>query len=97
MIEAGDIHLADLNDERRLRVLVVSNGRFHRATGRVLVAPEIGGPPDEVPYPWRVQVDDAVYAVDLMRTVSDSRLLECTARAPAAAMAAVQRVLTHIT
>ena len=50
MIEAGDVHLADLNEERRRHVLVVSNGRFNRLSGRALVAPEITGDPDEVPF-----------------------------------------------
>ena len=42
MSEAGDIYLADLDEERRRRVLVVSNARFNRAAERVLVAPELG-------------------------------------------------------
>ena len=97
MINAGDIHLADLNEERRRRVLVISNNRFHRASSRVLVAPEIIGKPDEVPFPWRVQVDDAVYAVDLMRSLTADRLLDRTDRAPVAAMAEVRRALLNIT
>ena len=97
MIDAGDIHLADLNEERRRRVLVISNSRFQRVSGRVLVAPEIIGEPDEVPFPWRVQVDDAVYAVDLVRSLPVARLLDRTDRAPSAAMAAVRRALLNIT
>ena len=97
MINAGDIHLADLNEERRRRVLVISNDRFHRASTRVLVAPEIIDTPDELPFPWRVQVDDAVYAVDLMRSLAVDRLLDRTDRAPAAAMAEVRRALLNIT
>jgi mRNA-degrading endonuclease toxin of MazEF toxin-antitoxin module len=97
VIDAGDIHLADLNEEHRRRVLVISNDRFHRASGRVLVAPEIYGPPDEVPFPWRVQVDTAVYAVDLARSLPVDRLLDRTDRAPSAAMSAVRRALLNIT
>ena len=97
MIDAGDIHLADLNEERRRRVLVISNGRFQRVCGRVLVAPEVVGDPDEVPFPWRVQVDDAVYAVDLVRSLPVARLLDRTGRAPTAAMAVVRRALLNIT
>ena len=41
MIEAGDIHFADLNEEVRRRVLVVSNARFNSLAGRAMVAPEI--------------------------------------------------------
>ena len=97
MTDAGDIHLADLNEERRRRVLVISNSRFQRVSGRVLVAPEIMGEPDEVPFPWRVQVDDAVYAVDLVRSLPVVRLLARTDRAPSTAMAAVRRALLNIT
>lgn len=97
MIDVGDIHLADLNDELRRRVLVISNGRFHRVSSRALVAPEIVGEPDEVLFPWRVQIDDAVYAVDLMRSLAADRLLDRIDRAPAAAMAEVRRALLNIT
>ena len=97
MINAGDVHFADLNEEQRRRVLVVSNSRFLRASGRALVAPEIIGEPDEVPFPWRVQVDDAVYAVDLVRSIAVDRLLDRTDRAPAEAMAIVRRALLSIT
>ena len=97
MISAGDIHLADLNDERRRRVLVVSNDRFNAAAGRALVALEIVGEPDAIPFPWRVQVDDAVFAVDLLRSLSLDRLLARTDRAPAGAMAVVRHALRQIT
>jgi mRNA-degrading endonuclease toxin of MazEF toxin-antitoxin module len=97
VINAGDIHLADLNEERRRRVLVISNERFHRISGRVLVAPEIEGPPDAVPFPWRIQVDDAVYAVDMVRGLPVGRLLDRTDRAPADAMALARRALLNIT
>jgi hypothetical protein len=76
MIDAGDIHFADLNEERRCRVFVISNARFQGVSGRVLVAPEIIGAPGEVPFPWRVQVDEAVYAVDLVRSLPAAHLLE---------------------
>ena len=97
MIDAGDIHLADLHEERRRRVLVISNGRFHAASGRVLVAPEAVGDADEVPFPWRVQVDDAIFALDLVRSLPVERLLDRIDRAPAAAVAMVRRALRNIT
>lgn len=97
MIDAGDIYLADLSEERRRRVLVISTERFHGVSGRALVAPEVTGVPDEVPFPWRVQVEDGVYAVDLARTVPIDRLLDRTDRATAAAMAVVRRALLNIT
>ena len=97
MIDAGDVHLADLNEERRRQVLVVSNRRFHQLSGRVLVAPETLGDPDVVPFPWRVEVDGAVFAVDLMRSMATERLLDRTGRAPAEAMRAVRRAIVNIT
>lgn len=97
MIDAGDIFLADLNEVLRRRVLVISTERFHRASGRVLVAPEILGDPDEIPFPWRVQIEDCVYAVDLVRSLPIDRLLDRTDRATAASMAIVRRALLNIT
>ena len=97
MINTGDIHLADLNEERRRRVLVISTERFHRLSDRAIVAPEVFGEPDEVPFPWRVQIDDGVYAVDLVRSLPIDRLLDRTDRATATAMAVVRRALLNIT
>ncbi len=97
MIHAGDIHFADLSEELRRRVLVISNDRFHRASGRVLVAPETRRSLDAVPFPWLVQIDDGIYAVDLVRSLPVGRLLERTGRAPASAMTAVRRALLSIT
>ncbi len=97
MIEAGDIYLADLNEDRRLRVLVVSNERFHRLAGRVLVAPELALLPGDVTFPWRVTVDDTTFAVDLLRSVPAERLLERVDRAPAGVVKQVEQVLRHIT
>ncbi len=97
MTDAGDIHLADLNEERRRHVLVVSNRRFHQLSDRVLVAPELRGDPDDVAFPWRVEVDGRVFAVDLLRSLPAVRLLDRTDRAPAATMAAVRRAVHAIT
>ena len=76
MIEAGDIRLADLNEERRRRVVVLSNRRFHQIAGRAVVAPEVEGRPDAVPFPWRIEVEGAVYGVDLLRSIPVDRLLD---------------------
>ena len=96
MIDAGDIHLADLNEEVRRRVLVVSNLRFNVAAGRVLIAAEIFGDIDEVALPWRVEIEGAVYAVDFVRSIAGDRLLDRVGRAPATAMARVRRAMLHI-
>jgi mRNA-degrading endonuclease toxin of MazEF toxin-antitoxin module len=92
----GDIHLADLNEERRRRVLVVSTVRFNRMTRRVVVIPEVGGAPDEVPFPWRIEVEGAVFAVDLLRSMPAERLLQRTGRATHATMLQVRRAIQHI-
>lgn len=96
MTDAGDIHLADLNDERRHRVLVMSNRRFNRMSGRVLVAPAIPGKADEVPFPWRIEVDGDVYAVDLLRSITIDRLLDQLGTAPHDAVTAVRRAIAHV-
>lgn len=97
MIDSGDIHLADLNQERRIPVLVVSTGRFTRLSGRALVAPAIPGEPDDVPYPWRIEAEGHVFAVDALRSISTDRLVEFTGRVTPTVAASVQRVLRHIT
>lgn len=97
MIEIGDIYLADLNEDLRLRVLVVSNERFHRLSGRVLVAPELPLLPGDVAFPWRVTVDTTTFAVDLLRSVTAERLLQRVDRAPAGVVKRVEQVLHHIT
>lgn len=97
MSALGDIHLADLNEERRRRVLVASNARFNRATGRVVVIPEVFGEPDDIPFPWRVRVADAIFAVDLLRTTSIERLLQRTGHAALVEMLQIRRAILHIT
>ena len=96
MIEAGDIHLADLGQERRLPVLVVSSGRFIRLSGRAIVAPALPGEPETVPFPWRIEAEGHVFAIDLLRSIPVERLLDRTGRVTPVAAASVQRVLRHI-
>lgn len=76
--DAGDVYLADLNDEVRRPVLVMSNSRFHALAGRAFVAPAAS--PRQ--FPWRIDHDGVTYAVDLLQTVSADRLLERTGRVP---------------
>lgn len=61
------------------------------------MAPELLGEADEVPFPWRVPVENGVYAVDFTRSLPIDRLLERTDRATAAAMTVVRRALLNIT
>lgn len=97
MIEQGDVYLADLHEERRRRVLVVTIGRFHQQAGRVFVAPEAFGIAAEAPYPWRMAVAGGVFAVDRLRSIDERRLLERVDRASAVEMASVRQVLRTIT
>jgi mRNA-degrading endonuclease toxin of MazEF toxin-antitoxin module len=97
VIHAGDIHLADLRDERRWTVLVLSNDRFHRASERVLVAPSIEVADDEVLPPWNIQIGGDVFALDLLRSIPASRLLDRIDRAPSADLDRARRALRQIT
>lgn len=97
MIDAGDIALADLRDERRHRVLVVSTARFHRLAHRCVVVPSIPGDPDETPFPWRVDVDGTVFAVDLIRSLPIDRVLDVVGVAPPPAFDRVRRAVRHLT
>ena len=97
MIHAGDVHLADLRDEQRWTVLVVSNDRFHRASDRVLVAPGIDVDDDEVLPPWVIRVDGHAFAIDLLRSIPASRLLERIGRAPSADVRRARSAIRQIT
>lgn len=96
MIDIGDIHLADLGQERRIPVLIVSSGRFTGLAGRAIVAPAIPGEPDEIPFPWRIEAEGHVFAVDLLRSIPTERLLERIGRVTPTVAASVQRVIRHI-
>lgn len=96
MIQPGDIALADLRDETRLRVLVVSDARFHRLAARAVVVPEVGADADEVLPPWRIEIEASVFAVDLLRSIPTDRLLDVVGRAPAPQFDQVRRAIRHI-
>jgi mRNA-degrading endonuclease toxin of MazEF toxin-antitoxin module len=88
---AGDIFLADTRDERRRRVLVVSDTRFHRATDRVMIAPSIATiTADESP--WRPGLEER-FAVDFLTTLPLERLLEAVGRVDAATLRRAQRAV----
>jgi mRNA-degrading endonuclease toxin of MazEF toxin-antitoxin module len=96
MIESGDIHLADLHQQHRIPVLVMSAGKFTRLSGRAIVAPAVPGEPDNVPFPWRIEAEGHVFAIDLLRSIPTDRLLERVGRVTPAVAASVQRVSRHI-
>jgi mRNA-degrading endonuclease toxin of MazEF toxin-antitoxin module len=97
MIHAGDIHLADLHGERRWTVLVMTNDRFHRVSERVLVAPAIAVDDDEVVPPWVIRIGDEAFALDLLRSIPSSRLLERIGRASTVDLQRAQAALHQIT
>jgi mRNA-degrading endonuclease toxin of MazEF toxin-antitoxin module len=90
---AGDVFLADARDEVRRRVLVLSDARFHQATGRAIVAPSIEViTGDESP--WRVG-DDERFAADFLTTLPLDRLLEAVGRVDAATLRRAHRAVTN--
>ena len=97
MIDSGDIHLVDLNEEQRSLVLVVSTNRFHQRSGRALVAPQALGPLREAPPPWRIRIGSDQFAVDHLRSIPLDRLLERVDRASSSDARAVRRVVHGIT
>jgi mRNA-degrading endonuclease toxin of MazEF toxin-antitoxin module len=88
---AGDIFLADTRDEQRRRVLVLSDSRFHQATGRAVVAPAIASVAGDES-PWRPGGDDR-FAVDFLTTLPLDRLLQTDGRVDAATLRLAQRAL----
>ena len=73
---AGEIWLADVGDEQRRLVYVISDDRFQVLADRALVAPVL----DEMPSasrPWHVAVlGQRAIAVNLLATTPVERLLE---------------------
>jgi mRNA-degrading endonuclease toxin of MazEF toxin-antitoxin module len=90
-LSAGDIVLADARDEHRRRVLVLSDTRFHRATGRAIVAPSIATIAADAS-PWRPGTDER-FAVDFLTTLPLDRLLESVGRVDAATLRRAQRAV----
>ena len=96
MIDAGDVCWCDLGRERRVRVLVVSHVRFHRAAGRALVCPAVDVRSDEMP-PWLVPVADEYFAMDRIVALPVERVLDQVGRATSVEFARAQRALRAIT
>lgn len=68
----------------------------HAWPGGVLVAPAVPGPPDDVAFPWRIEAEGAVFALDLQRSIPVELLLERTGRLTITTAATVQRALRHV-
>ena len=95
-MEPDDVYLAGLDEETRRPVVVVSVERFNRLADRVIVVPDLGGPPDEVPFPWRVAAGDSVFAADFVRAIPSARLLERVDRVPADVIGALRRAIGSV-
>ncbi|QYG92984.1 type II toxin-antitoxin system PemK/MazF family toxin [Iamia sp. SCSIO 61187] len=96
-MDTGDVYCADLGEETRRHVLVLSGAQFHRRSSRVLVAPEFRGADVEELLPWRIRVGELVFAVDHIRTVEADLLLDERGAAPFQAVARARRALLAIT
>jgi mRNA-degrading endonuclease toxin of MazEF toxin-antitoxin module len=91
----GEIWIADLADEIRRRVLVISDPRFHQLAGRALVVPIID--PPSVPFPWVVDLGDGDHGgVHLLRSVAVDRLLNCDRVISEPIMRSVRSVVEHL-
>lgn len=88
---AGDIYVADIRDEVRRRVLVLSDARFHQATARAIVAPSIATVAGDES-PWRPGSDER-FAVDFLTTLPVDRLLQSVGRVDAATLRHAQRAI----
>ncbi len=96
-MDPGSVYVADVGQERRIRVVVLSNGRYNRHAARVVVVPQFDGPPDGVPSPWRVSDGDRVYAVDFVLSLATERLLEVDGHVSASTLRRLRDVLLRIT
>jgi len=91
----GEVWIADLGEEIRRRVLVLSDARLHQIANRAVVAPMSTKVPDSAP--WFVDAGDDEYAnVHLIRSVPVARLLERARVIDHRAMVEIRSVLTHL-
>lgn len=91
----GEVWIADLGEEIRRRVLVLSDARLHQIANRAVVAPMSTKVPDSAP--WFVDAGDDEYAnVHLIRSLPVARLLERARVIDHRAMVEIRSVLTHL-
>jgi mRNA-degrading endonuclease toxin of MazEF toxin-antitoxin module len=95
VIDAGDVVLADVRAERRTEVLVLSTARFHRLAERAVVAPRLEFVPAER-FPWWVDTELGVFAVDRMATIPIARLLDPVGRVTSAQLDQAHRAVRAI-
>jgi len=91
----GEVWIADLGEEIRRRVLVLSDARLHQIANRAVVAPMSTKVPDSAP--WFVDAGDDEYAnVHLIRSIPVARLLERARVIDHRAMVEIRSVITHL-
>jgi mRNA-degrading endonuclease toxin of MazEF toxin-antitoxin module len=90
------LYLADVGEDRRRRVLVVSGPRFGATAQRAVVVPEIGFDPDLPLSPWRVPFEEtAALAVDRLTTVPTDVLHHQVGQLPISETQQVRRLLVR--
>jgi hypothetical protein len=88
--------LADVGENRRRRVLVVSGPRFGATAGRAVIVPEIGISPDLPLSPWRVPFEEtAALAVDRLTTVPTDVLHQQVGDLPISETRQVRRLIVR--
>ena len=91
----GEVWVADLGDETRRRVLVLSDARLHQIAQRAIVAPMSTEAPNGAP--WFVDTGhDEHVNVHLIRSIPVARLLERARVIDHRAMIEIRSVLTHL-
>lgn len=96
VIDAGDVHLADLGGETRHPVMVVSGRRFHQIAERALVCPAVEVVVDE-PFPWWIESDLGTFALDRLTSLPLDRLLDRRGHVGATTVERARRALRAIT
>lgn len=76
IFEPGSVWVADLGDETRTSVMVLSQSRFNRIGTTVVVAPAVVGELARTPPTWIDGGSGTLYAVEHMVATPAERLLE---------------------
>jgi mRNA-degrading endonuclease toxin of MazEF toxin-antitoxin module len=91
----GEIWTADLSDEVRRPVLVVSDRRLHQSARRAFVAPVVSERPSR--HPWFVDIGDGrCIALQHLRSVHVDRLLAVDHRLDVVAFGRIRVALRQL-
>lgn len=92
---SGEVWLADQRAETRRLVFIVSSARFHRLSGRAVVAPVLDHVED-APFPWHIPLQTRTISVHQLGTVTVDRLLRRVDRADAETLRRVRHAVEQI-